>query len=251
MIYGREWKRPELMLNRWLILFSAILLLSACAKPPRQELDATEYLVARAYAYQAPSYAAEEYQAAFSALDDGRRLIAERDYPAAQTALAYARQHALRAYGVTEIAKARQAVEAELARLAEEEAGRKAQEEVQRKAEEEAQRKAAEEEARRRAEEQPRKAPERSFTDYRVGSNETLASIAALPGVYGDPLLWPLLYQGNRDQIKDPREIHVGQVLKIPRGLLASDLELARQKAREAGLFDLPQSGAKPAPPPR
>jgi nucleoid-associated protein YgaU len=239
------------MPNRWLILFSVILLLSACAKPPRQELDATEYLVARAYAFQAPSYAGEEYQAAVSALEDGRRLIAERDFPAAQTALTYARQHALRAYGVTEMAKARKAVEAELDRLTEEDAGRKAEEETRRKAEEETRRKAAEEEARRRAEVEARKVTEsRSFTDYRVGSNETLASIAALPGVYGDPLLWPLLYQWNRDQIKDPRQIHVGQVLKIPRGLMASDLELARQKAREAGLFDLPQSSA-PLPSPR
>ena len=238
------------MPNRWLFVFSAILLLSACAKPPRLELDATEYLVARAYAFQAPSYAGEEYQAAVSALEDGRRLIAERDYPAAQTALIYARQHALRAYGVTEMAKARKAVEAELDRLAEEEAGRKAEDEARRKAEEEVRRQAAEEEARRRSEEQARKVVEsRSFTDYRVGSNETLASIAALPEVYGDPLLWPLLYQWNRDQIKDPRQIHVGQVLKIPRGLMASDLELARQKAREAGLFDLPQSGAAPPSP--
>jgi nucleoid-associated protein YgaU len=238
------------MPNRWLILFSVILLLSACAKPPRQELDATEYLVARAYAFQAPSYAGEEYQAAVSALEDGRRLIAERDFPAAQTALTYARQHALRAYGVTEMAKARKAVEAELDRLTEEDAGRKAEEETRRKAEEETRRKAAEEEARRRAEVEARKVTEsRSFTDYRVGSNETLASIAALPGVYGDPLLWPLLYQWNRDQIKDPRQIHVGQVLKIPRGLMASDLELARQKAREAGLFDLPQSSAPPPSP--
>ena len=250
MTYGREGSGPLLMPNRWLILFGAILLLTACAKPPRQDLDATEYLVARAYAFQAPSYAAEEYQAAFSALEDGRRLIAARDYPAAQEALAFARQHALRAYGVTEMAKARQAVEAESERLAEEAAGRKAEAEFRRKAEEEALRKAAEEEALRRAEEQARKTTElRTFNNYRVGSNETLASIAALPGVYGDPWLWPLLYQGNRDQIKDPRQIHVGQVLKIPRGLMASDLELARQKAREAGLFDLPQTGAAPPSP--
>ncbi|NJC87854.1 MAG: LysM peptidoglycan-binding domain-containing protein [Desulfuromonas sp.] len=87
------------------------------------------------------------------------------------------------------------------------------------------------------------------LTEYRVGSSDTLASIAALIGVYGDPMLWPLLYQANRDQIKDPQYIYVGQTLKIPRGLLASDFEAARQKAREAGLFGLPQNGAKPAPP--
>src|SRR5512145_3036453 len=67
---------PTIMSIRWLTIRGAIFLLTACAKPPRQELDATEYLVARAYAYQAPAYAPDEYQAAFSALADSHRLIA-------------------------------------------------------------------------------------------------------------------------------------------------------------------------------
>jgi nucleoid-associated protein YgaU len=237
------------MLYRWLILISAILLLVACAKPPHQELDATEYLVVRAYNFQASIYAPEDYQAAFAALEDGRRLILERDYPAAQAALAFARQHALRAYSSTEIAKAREAAEAQARLKAEEEVRLKAEEEARLKAEEEARLK-AEEEARLKAEEEARKVsePRTTFTSYRVGGGETLASIAALPGVYGDPLLWPLLYQGNRDQIKDPSQIYAGQILTIPRGLMASDLELARQKARESGLFGLAPNGAKPAP---
>lgn len=237
-----------IMLIRRLTILGFILLLTACAKPPRQELDATEYLVARAYAYQAPLYADDEYHAAFSALEDGRRLIAARDYSAARAALAFARQHALRAYNLTEMAKAQKAAEEELRRAAEEEARLKAEEEARREAEKEARRK-AEEEA-RKVEEEARKAAEsRMLTEYRVGSNDTLASIAAMIGVYGDPLLWPLLYQANRDQIKDPQHIYVGQTLKIPRGLLASDFEAARQKAREAGLFGLSQNGAKPALP--
>ncbi|NJC89308.1 MAG: DUF4398 domain-containing protein, partial [Desulfuromonas sp.] len=96
----------RLMHIRWLTIFGLILLVTACAKPPRQELDATEYLVARAYAYQAPLYAGDEYHAAFSALEDGRRLIAARDYPAARAALAFARQPALRANGITEMTTA-------------------------------------------------------------------------------------------------------------------------------------------------
>jgi nucleoid-associated protein YgaU len=234
---------------RWLILFGVLLLLTACAKPPRQELDATEYLVARAYGYQAASYASEEYQAAFAALEDGRQLMAKRDYRSAETALALSRQHALRAYSLTEMAKARDVVEEEIRRAAEEEARFKA-EEARKAAEEEARRK-AEEEARRLAEEEARKAAEaRMLIEYRVGGNDTLASVAGLVGVYGDPLLWPLLYQANRDQIKDPAQIFVGQVLKIPRGLLASDLDAARQKAREAGLFGIAAgNGGKPASP--
>jgi nucleoid-associated protein YgaU len=236
------------MLIRWLTFLALALVLAACAKPPRQDLDATEYLVARAYANQAPAYAAEEYQAAFAALEDGRRMIAERDYAAARTSLAFARQHALRAYALTDMAKAQEAAAAEARRLAEEEARRlAAEEEVRRLAAEEEARRLVEEEARRQAEEETRKANEtRMFTSYRVVSGDTLASIAALPNVYGDPLLWPLLYQGNRDQIKDPSKIDIGQLLTIPRGVQASDLELARQKAREAGLFGLPANGAKP-----
>ena len=233
---------------RWLILLGVLLLTTACAKPPRQELDATEYLVARAYGYQAVTYASEEYQAAFAALEEGRRLIARHEYKAAQTALAFARQHALRAYSITEMAKAREAVEEEVRRAAEEEARVRAEEEARIKAEEA--RKVAEEEARKAAEEEVRKATEaRMLSEYRVGSNDTLASVAGLIGVYGDPTLWPLLYQANRDQIKDPAHIYVGQVLKIPRGLLASDLEAARQKAREAGLFGIaPGNGGKLPP---
>jgi len=235
---------------RWLIPFGMLLLLTACAKPPRQELDATEYLVARAYGYQAPAYAGEEYQAAFAALEEGRRLIAARDYQSAQTALAFARQHALRAYSITEMAKAREAVEEEIRRAAEAEARSRA-EQARQAAEEEA-RRAAEEQARQAAEEEARKANEaRMLNEYRVGSNDTLASVAGLIGVYGDPTLWPLLYQANRDQIKDPVHIYVGQVLKIPRGLLASDLEAARQKAREAGLFGIGPGNGSNLPPTR
>jgi nucleoid-associated protein YgaU len=238
------------MSNRWLTIVGILLLLAACAKPPRQELDAAEYLVARAYGYQALVYAPEEYRAAFAALEDSRRLIAKGDYQSAQSSLTFARLHALRAYAITDMAKAKEAVEAEARRQAEEEACRQAEEEARRQAEEKARRQ-AEEEARRQAEtEARRKAAEiRTFTTYRVNNGDTLASIAALPEVYGDPLLWPLLYQGNRDQIKDPRQIYIGQILNIPRGLMASDLETARQKAREAGLFDLSKNGDKPAQP--
>ncbi len=158
--------------------------------------------------------------------------------------------HALRAYSITETAKAREAaVEAETRRLAEEEARRLAEEEARRLAEEEA-RRLAEEEARRRS----RRKPEDHGSSQRLPTirSETATLLPVLPPsrtVYGDPLLWPLLYQGNRDQIKDPRQIYVGQILNIPRGLMASDLEAARQKAREAGIFELPGNGEKPSPP--
>ncbi|MDD3801906.1 MAG: LysM peptidoglycan-binding domain-containing protein [Desulfuromonas thiophila] len=84
--------------------------------------------------------------------------------------------------------------------------------------------------------------------EHRVRDGETLSSIAAQRSVYGDGLLWPLLYRANRDQIKDPRQIYPGQILTIPRGQSAADLENARETARQSGLF-LP--GENPAQEPR
>ena len=222
-----------------LALFGLVVLLAACAKPPRQELDAAEYLLARANAYQAANYAPSEYQAASEALDESRRLIARGKYRAAETALAFSRQHALRAYSLTEAAKAYEAEQEEMRRAAEEVARLQAEETARLRAVEEA-RLQAEEEARRKADEEARRAAEaRLLSSYRVGKGDNLASISAMADVYGDPLLWPLIYQANRDQIKDPAHIFVGQTLTIPRNVAPADLEAARQKARESGLFSL------------
>jgi nucleoid-associated protein YgaU len=54
-------------------------------------------------------------------------------------------------------------------------------------------------------------------TRHTVKRGETLPQIAALPEVYGDASLWPLLYRANRDQIRDPKVLWPGQQLKIPR----------------------------------
>lgn len=221
----------------WLIAFGLLFLLQGCASLPEQELDASDYLLRRAEAAQATRYASEDYQAAQSAHQEALRLIEAGRYRRAAESLANSRRHALSAFSAATAAREREAAEAEALRLAEE-ARRQAEAEARSQAEAEAQRK-AEEEARRRAEAEARKAAER-LAEYRVTAQDTLASIAALPGVYGDPLLWPLLYQGNRDQIKDPAQIFPGQILHIPRGQPPGDLELARQKAREAGLFGIP-----------
>lgn len=55
---------------------------------------------------------------------------------------------------------------------------------------------------------------------YTVGSwakdRDCLWNIAKKPKVYDNAFLWPKLWQGNRDQIKNPDVIKKGQVLKIP-----------------------------------
>lgn len=72
---------------------------------------------------------------------------------------------------------------------------------------------------------------------YTVSEGELLWSIAKRADVYGDPFLWPLLYQANRDQIKDPRKIYAGQTLTIPRNVSDEEREKARNLAKKSAIF--------------
>jgi nucleoid-associated protein YgaU len=55
---------------------------------------------------------------------------------------------------------------------------------------------------------------------YTVGTwakdRDCLWNIAKKPKIYDNPFLWPKIWQGNRDQIKNPDIIQTGQKLKIP-----------------------------------
>lgn len=57
-------------------------------------------------------------------------------------------------------------------------------------------------------------------TTYTVGTwardRDCLWNIAKKPKIYDNPFLWPKIWQGNRDQIKNPDLIYQGQKLKIP-----------------------------------
>lgn len=52
---------------------------------------------------------------------------------------------------------------------------------------------------------------------YTVRRGETLPQIAARSEIYNDSSLWPIIYRANRDQIRNPKQLWPGQVLKIPR----------------------------------
>jgi nucleoid-associated protein YgaU len=45
---------------------------------------------------------------------------------------------------------------------------------------------------------------------------DCLWNIAKKPSIYNNAFLWPKIYQGNRDQIKDPNLIYPHERLKIP-----------------------------------
>ena len=49
---------------------------------------------------------------------------------------------------------------------------------------------------------------------YEVKSGDTLSKIAQ--ALYGDPSLYPKIFEANRDRLSDPDRIQVGQKLRIP-----------------------------------
>jgi len=64
---------------------------------------------------------------------------------------------------------------------------------------------------------------------YTVGTwardRDCLWNIARKRDIYNDAWMWPKIWQGNRDQIRDPDIIHPRQRLKIPQGGQMTDEE--------------------------
>jgi nucleoid-associated protein YgaU len=88
----------------------------------------------------------------------------------------------------------------------------------------------------RKKAEKPRQNKERLQVYHTVKRGETLPQIAARSDVYNDHTLWPLIYRANRDQIRDPRLIWPGQVLRIPRNIGRDDIAEARRYNQEKPL---------------
>ena len=61
---------------------------------------------------------------------------------------------------------------------------------------------------------------EKKITTYTVGTwaenRDCLWNIAGKIEIYADPFMWPKIWQGNTDQIRNPDIIYPGQVLQIP-----------------------------------
>ncbi len=74
---------------------------------------------------------------------------------------------------------------------------------------------------------------------YTVGTwaknRDCLWNISKKKDIYDNAWLWPKIWEGNRDQIKDPDVIHQGQKLKIPQGTELNAEEKAAAKKYYAG----------------
>jgi hypothetical protein len=70
---------------------------------------------------------------------------------------------------------------------------------------------------------------------YRVARGDTLWSISGKPTIYRNPLMWPIIYKANQQQIPDPDRIFPQQLLAIPRHLSQEEITLAIERARTRG----------------
>ena len=74
---------------------------------------------------------------------------------------------------------------------------------------------------------------------YTVLHGDCLWAIAGSQVIYGNPYQWPLIYKANTDQIKDADLIYPDQVLAIPRGASASEVDAAIEHAKTRGAWSL------------
>jgi LysM repeat protein len=82
---------------------------------------------------------------------------------------------------------------------------------------------------------------------YQVQKGDKLWDIAGRKDIYGDAMLYPLLFRANSDLLSSPDRVEPGTKLIVPRGQSATELEAAREEARAARWR---RPGRKPEPSP-
>lgn len=233
------------MFYRLLLIVALTSLGAGCVKPPLESLEGAREVVARAYAVGASQSAPGEYQLASSALQAAELQIKNGEHRKAARTLELAQRYGEEALSLAN--KHKQELLATQKKIAEE----KRLLELEKQRELERQKKIEQQERKRQkkiVKPKPKKpAPvvkkkvtvaEPVLVDkVEVQPGENLATIAGRPEVYNDPMLWPLIYKANRDQIKDPKEIFLGQIFVIPRDKTRDEEDAARREAHELNLF--------------
>jgi hypothetical protein len=83
--------------------------------------------------------------------------------------------------------------------------------------------------------------------EHVVRGGECLWWIAEYEDIYNDPFMWPLIYNANRDRVKDPDRIYPGQILRIPRsGHTLDEIREARRRAGAPRPFTPPEGSLPP-----
>ena len=72
---------------------------------------------------------------------------------------------------------------------------------------------------------------EKTFSRIVVTNKGTLWNIAASPDIYSEAMLWPLIYDANRDKVVDPNLIYANTRLWIPMNSSKKEQAVARRRA--------------------
>ena len=223
---------------RFLFLAAILLLIfTGCSTPRITELQQVQKTVARAYADGADHLAPEHFQAASGALKQAQEHARLGEADQARQFFPLAEYHARQAIEAARKEKERieEALRArELSEKRKEEATTRA---MPKTPAAEPEKKAASRRKLEEASSTPVPEPVTLVSSYAVLAGDTLWKISARQEIYDDPLLWPLLYRANRDQIKDPRQVYPGQTLEVPRGVDEKGKDEARSQARQSEIF--------------
>ena len=200
-------------------------LLASCAAPlPTWRMQAAQ-LVDELDKQGAPFVLAQEYRNLLETFEHGEAVLYVQkkesladEYYLLTLQKGTVLREDLRRIEERRLAEERRRVAEEAARKEEERLMREAAEAVERQRLLE-QRKAAEEAAALAAKTvtPPREPAPPQPATHTVRRGETLPQIAARSEIYNDVTLWPLIYRANRDQIRDPKQLWPGQILRIPR----------------------------------
>ncbi len=82
---------------------------------------------------------------------------------------------------------------------------------------------------------------------YTVRQGGSLRDVAARPEAYGNPDLWPLLWQANRERVADPAHLERGLRLIVPAHPTAAQVAQALDEARRSDLAQAQFPAAHPA----
>jgi len=85
--------------------------------------------------------------------------------------------------------------------------------------------------------------------DYTVERCDDLWSIAAKPQIYNDALLWPCIFNANKDKVKNPNRLKVGTILTIPCNLTDAQKAACRVQAGKFPKYVVPQGAKRYCPP--
>jgi len=218
---------------KWIVIVTVLIIaVTGCSHVVPSSRNEAKTAIMDVYARGAQKEFPVEYRNALDTFMKGEGLLAEDEVDDANELFLFALTKARLLDWELASLKARREEEARKLKLEAEKREKERQDALK-----EAERKTTlerEETELKKTQQKSRHVKERSLpVTHTVKRGETLPQIAAQSDIYNDYRLWPLIYRANRDQIRDPKHVWPGQVLRIPRNSSREEYSEARRYAQE------------------